>query len=159
MLTLSHLPPPEVPSGGMQARVSTSNVADPTGDQATATVDVGLWGEHQAALRGEIAGARQAVAAMYCRVSQMAAMLPRHEVERAVDEDEACRQGCGDPKAAGRQGNCEACAKWLRDHLYPDGTKRGEVPTDVLARREKMRGARKVHVTGPLAGDDVEAVA
>jgi hypothetical protein len=146
----------EVPAGepvegsaGPGTKVAISGVSDPTGNRASAVVDRSAdFRVARQTLECEIHAAVASLERMVSTLSAMRGYLPAPPPRDAGDE---CRQGCGGPKASGRQGNCEACAKWLQRNPLPDGQRRLEVPTDVLDRRKAGEERRRVHVSGPLA--------
>lgn len=61
---------------------------------------------------------------------------------------------CDDPAARGRDGRCEACAKWRQRWITQHQCSKVDVPAiprDVIQQRLLQRENRKVHVTGPNA--------
>lgn len=144
---------PAMSAGPSNSRVSGGEVSDPTGNQATNATSGSKWLTiQQAHLAANITTALDVSQAIVEGTGRIYAHITPPEAA-PFDPTEECRQGCGQPRATGRQGNCNACAQWLGRNLYTDGTKRDSVPADVIQRRNEVRSKRRMKT------DDTEAVA
>lgn len=138
---------------GSGERVGGGEVSDPTGTTATGNVMTNAWMDREQAIFwsdvGHALDIAQAIVERSGRIYSHVApvqFLP-------TDPDRECRQGCGAPRDAGRQGNCKLCAQWLDRNKYPDGMKRDSVPADVIQRRHDVQAKRR------MKQQDIEAVA
>jgi hypothetical protein len=151
LLSMTHVPAGEPAAAGGPGRRGKGTVSDPTGSRAVAVADRSTgFSVDRMSLECEIHQALAALGVVVDRISKMTTYLPRVPRPAAADDDQ-CRQGCGDPKDAGRHGNCEPCDRWLGRNVLPDGSRRLVVPAEVINRRRALRENRKVHVSGPLA--------
>lgn len=117
-------------------RVGGGDVSDPTGTRATTNVGSNAWLEReQAHLKANLGTALDVSQAIVEGTGRIYSHVTP-EKDHDVDPDEKCRQGCGERKTPGRQGNCSACAQWLRANPDPNGMRRDSVPPQVLDNRK-----------------------